>query len=276
MDITDKRGKKVDIYVCSTCNVEKPRGEFKRFASLAQTRAWLNKPTATKRMTYYGKDCNACFKIYSRKPSELSPEELRKKLTLEGKPHDFISQAVAERMLAGKKRRQYGGYKALKKQREPLFQVLSFSLAGALRSFVSARNYAAKTNVGAEGVEFMDFAVAQAKIARMALNERRKAAGVPPECWQEFITDESRAELIALYNKLDGSLKDRWDWIVMAFQVQSVDDTPVISEIEDKWNVMQKEQVKAKVPDWVLTKPDKEIPMPEPTTTESEWYDLIK
>ena len=44
---------------CTRCNTELERSEFKRLATLAQSRAWTKNPLATKRITYIGKICIA-------------------------------------------------------------------------------------------------------------------------------------------------------------------------------------------------------------------------
>jgi len=91
--------------ICPICKTAKPRKDFKRLATLTQTRAWLRNPSATKRMTYIGKECNQCHKQTTRKNKDLTPEELRKKLVNEGKHPLIVSAQVAKRREQGTKKK---------------------------------------------------------------------------------------------------------------------------------------------------------------------------
>lgn len=87
----------MDSIFCLTCNTAKPRKDFKRNATLAQTKAWLRNPLATKRMTYIGKECNQCHKLSSRKQSDITPAEIKRRLINEGVNPLKIEATLAKR-----------------------------------------------------------------------------------------------------------------------------------------------------------------------------------
>ena len=91
--------------VCPVCKTAKPRKEFKRQASLAQTRSWLKNPLASKRMTYIGKECNQCHKQVKRKPKDLTPNELHRHLINEGKNPLLVHTLVDKRRAQGVKKK---------------------------------------------------------------------------------------------------------------------------------------------------------------------------
>lgn len=93
------------MMVCPLCKATKERKDFKRKATLAQTKAWLHNPSATKRMIYFGKECNDCHKQTKRKPSDLTPNELHKRLINEGKNPLVVHARVAERRVQGAKKK---------------------------------------------------------------------------------------------------------------------------------------------------------------------------
>jgi hypothetical protein len=107
------RRKKVDIFkehrmentVCPVCKTAKPRKDFKRMVTLAQTRAWLRNPLASKRMTYIGKECNECHKQVKRKSKDLTPNELHKRLINEGKNPLVVQAQIAKRRAQGAKKK---------------------------------------------------------------------------------------------------------------------------------------------------------------------------
>lgn len=91
--------------LCPKCNTEKERKDFKRLATLAQSRAWLRNPLASKRITYIGKECNECHKQITRKTADLTPEELRKKLVNAGVNPTLIEARIIKRRAQGSKKK---------------------------------------------------------------------------------------------------------------------------------------------------------------------------
>ena len=91
--------------LCPICNTKKARKDFKRLATLAQTRAWLRNPDAVKRITYIGKECNECHKQTKRKSHDLTPNELRKRLINDGVNPMAIEVRIAKRRAQGSKKK---------------------------------------------------------------------------------------------------------------------------------------------------------------------------
>ena len=91
--------------VCPVCKTAKPRKDFKRMATLSQTKAWLRNPLASKRMTYIGKECNQCHKQVKRKPKDLTPNELHRRLINEGKNPLIVQELIAQRRAQGVKKK---------------------------------------------------------------------------------------------------------------------------------------------------------------------------
>ena len=102
--------------LCPICNTEKERKDFKRLATLAQTRAWLRNSLATKRMTYIGKECNDCHKQTKRKSKDLTPEELRKRLINEGKHPLLVQTQIAKRRATGSKKKSVSAKRTMRKR----------------------------------------------------------------------------------------------------------------------------------------------------------------
>jgi hypothetical protein len=76
MDFYTRYPDKPDSAYCKSCHTIKPIADFTRRATLSESRNWTKKPNLKRAITYEGKLCNGCQK--RRKPSDLSPEELRK------------------------------------------------------------------------------------------------------------------------------------------------------------------------------------------------------
>lgn len=100
--------------LCPICNAEKERKDFKRLATLAQTRAWIRNPLATKRITYIGKECNDCHKQTVRKSQDLTPNELHKRLVNQGKNPLMIEVRVAQRRAKGSKKKSVVASRAMR------------------------------------------------------------------------------------------------------------------------------------------------------------------
>lgn len=100
--------------VCPVCKAAKPRKHFKRLATLAQTKAWLRNPLASKRITYFGKECNECHKQTIRKNTDLTPNELHKRLVNEGVNPMLIEAQVAKRRARGAKKKSVVASRAMR------------------------------------------------------------------------------------------------------------------------------------------------------------------
>lgn len=100
--------------LCPVCNTDKERKHFKRLATLAQTKAWLRNPLASKRMTYFGKECNECHKQTIRKNTDLTPNELHRRLVNAGVNPVVIETRVAERRAKGIKKKSVVASRAMR------------------------------------------------------------------------------------------------------------------------------------------------------------------
>jgi hypothetical protein len=81
---------------CKVCKQFKPKAEFKRRLTLAQTRAVLKQPNATTRYEADSKRCKACQKLLKRtKP--LTSKEIRSKIT-SGDMHPIKGEMKLERI----------------------------------------------------------------------------------------------------------------------------------------------------------------------------------
>jgi hypothetical protein len=65
---------------CASCNETKPKKEFHRILSLAQSKALLRNPNLTTRHTLYSSLCNTCRRIKKRR-TPLSIKQIRNKIS---------------------------------------------------------------------------------------------------------------------------------------------------------------------------------------------------
>jgi signal recognition particle GTPase len=95
----------MESMICPVCKTAKQRKDFKRMATLSQTRAWLRNALATQRMTYIGKECNDCHKQTRRKSKDLTPNELHRRLINEGVNPLVVEELIARRRARGAKKK---------------------------------------------------------------------------------------------------------------------------------------------------------------------------
>jgi hypothetical protein len=224
----------MDKMLCPTCNIERDQAQFKRHASLSQTRSWLKNPSAQTRLLYTGKVCNYCHKRVARKPSTMSPEELRKRLTNEGKHLDIIEHLYAQRVKAGKKRSSQSGTRALKKRRAPLFEPVMSNIGKVIASIRSRRLYVQQTDSstddGRTAIEYLDLCLAQTVFVRDKLMLRRKTARTPPAWWQNLIPPDDIHAISWAYAALSTKYKDRFAAIHRAVA------DPVVPQVQSPIN----------------------------------------
>jgi hypothetical protein len=162
-------------------------------------------------MWYFGSTCNACHKLTKRKPSELTPEEHRKRLVNENNGSIYAWQTYNQRRAAGKKKLSALGTKALAKHRKPLFTPVRDALNKFVATLKSKQDYITKTNKREEDVkalEYLNACLAQTTYARTQLNAKMKAASTPPARWVDLVMD--RGVCVTQYNALSGQYKDRF------------------------------------------------------------------
>ena len=83
--------------VCKTCGETKPKKEFHRVLTLAQSRALLQKPNLTTRHTLYSSLCNTCRRIKKRR-TPLTIKDIRNKIS-----NGDIHQVVGENLIKQKR-----------------------------------------------------------------------------------------------------------------------------------------------------------------------------
>lgn len=88
---------KLDGAWCPECQQLKSLRHFKRLASISQTRAWLRNPFANQRLQYEGRECNACHRKKSKRPEDLTREQMRKRLRAEGVPDFAVTDLMEKR-----------------------------------------------------------------------------------------------------------------------------------------------------------------------------------
>ena len=210
--------------LCPNCNTERDVKDFKRYATLTQTRSWLKNPNAKTRLLYTGKVCNACHKQTVRKPSEISPEELRKRMVSQGINPDLVEHLHAQRVKAGKKRQSEGGLRAIKKRREPLFKPVLDEIATIMRWVRDQQRYIKRTEIRDFNPEprpyphrmhehpelnYLGLCEASLIVVRDKVHTLRKMGSVPPKRWHELIPEKLFRERVLAHDLMRGKYKDR-------------------------------------------------------------------
>ena len=158
------KGKTMDYYIrypdkpdgayCSGCHTLKPIADFKRRATLSQARAWLKKKHLKQTHEYIGKLCNGCQK--RRKPSDLSPEELRKRLVNEGANPLKIQAQVEAHYAKGKASRKQKQTKARAERYEAQYQAMLKDIAEQLRKTSEHLRYARRSSKPDDYIENLE------------------------------------------------------------------------------------------------------------------------
>ena len=200
--------------LCPGCNTEREPKDFKRIATLAQTRSWLKNPLATRRMIYSGSTCNDCHKQNTRKRSDLTPEEYRKRLVNEGKDPDEVDRLYESRVKLGKAKLRRGAIKTLKIKRQPLFAPMIATLNKLVQTIKSRVKYIRQTETDpearADALKFLEMCLGQVLIVRGRILMKKKTASVPPAMWQELLTPRDHAERTIAHNLMPEKYKDRF------------------------------------------------------------------
>lgn len=199
---------------CPRCLLEKPRQEFKRLASLSQTRQWLRNPNAKTRHAYIGKFCNACHT--KRKPSELTPSELRKRLINEGKSIEFADMTYAVRRAQGKKRLAASAKRTRKKRYATLLDDHIAHISNLLSITRTRCNYHFKTTQDPATKTFQASAeVLLTQVKRELRELGLRGATIPPD-WRRLVEATKTDALRQAYAEVRGELRDRVASVVLA------------------------------------------------------------
>jgi hypothetical protein len=221
-DISVSQVDMLDIFtenpmLCPICNTEKHRKDFHRKATLAQTRAWLKKPTAQKPLRYYGKDCNECYRKTKRAPREMSPYELTRRLA-----SNAVNPIVAQTILTKRKARTTAkksvvAKQNLRQQREPLYAPMMSALNKFVPALKRKSDYYAQRNP--EVGEFFQYAYLLSKHAKLHLRHMIREGKAPPHSWQATITEDKRAELRRLATCMPFDTREKFTVEINTFEV---------------------------------------------------------
>jgi hypothetical protein len=251
---------------CPACQQVKERSKFKRLASLAQTRTWLNNPTAGKRLWYVGKVCNACNP--KRRAKEIAPSELEKILIRNETNTDIIKTRLENRKALGSRNRSKGAIKALQQRRLAHFdrhKAEITRLTSQLNTRVSYLNNKLRRIADPADYDLMRYlryASMLCKSARQTMTREGRAGHAAPVHWQAVIKPDDIVTLQQLHNKLDGEHK------VRVFNVHNTLTAPVSHEkIDDverrKISVNDSTEPKAPPPAWLIFGEQEEAPKTE-------------
>jgi hypothetical protein len=158
------KGRTMDYYIrypdkpdgayCSGCHTLKPIADFTRRATLSESRNWTKNPELKRPILYEGKLCNGCQK--RRKPSDLSPEELRKRLVNEGANPLKIQAKVEAHYAKGKASRKQKQTKARAERYEAQYQAMLKDTAEQLRKTSEHLRYARRSSKPDDYIENLE------------------------------------------------------------------------------------------------------------------------
>ena len=177
MDYYTRYPDKLDGAYCSACHTIKQIADFKRLSNLSQARAWTKNPHLKRPIEYIGKVCNDCQA--RRKPSEIPPEELRRRLTNEGTNPLKIEAIIEQRYAKGKAKRKAGQLKAKKEKYAQQYDALLKPLAQQIRLASEHLRYAIRSNKTAEYIEHQQLTLANLRHQRDRIREARREARDP-------------------------------------------------------------------------------------------------
>ena len=168
---------------CTACNETKPKKEFHRVLTLAQSRAVLKKPNLTTRHTLYSSLCNTCRRIKKRR-TPLSIKEIHNKITT-GDMNPTIGKAlIAEKKEAIPRKRSKVMKEYWEKKRTLWQDELKANLQAQVTRYAS-RYYSYKNNMLEDATPaqhaLLDqhrYNYAEAKRIRQDLIDRVKAGEV--------------------------------------------------------------------------------------------------
>lgn len=149
-----------------------------------------------------------------RKPSEIPPSELRKRLVNQGKHATVIDFIIETRIAKARKKQSEGGIKGLRIRRAPAFKPLQADLAHInkqIRERIAYIKRTAENNTSeAEtAIAFLHICLAQAMHARDTLKHHAQLGRGAPSRWQNLITPEQHAQRTGAYRVMSGRMQDR-------------------------------------------------------------------
>jgi hypothetical protein len=131
--------------LCASCNETKPKKEFHRILTLAQSRALLKKPNLTTRHTLYSTLCRSCRNQRKRR-TPLSIKEIRNKITSGDIHKDIGENLIAEKRTALPRKRSKVMKEYWQKKRDGWIDILKTNLQAQVTRYAS-RYYSYKNHL---------------------------------------------------------------------------------------------------------------------------------
>lgn len=190
--------------LCPKCNQSLPRSDFKRLATLSQTRSWLRNPNAQRRMWYWGEVCNTCSKQVRRKrnPSDLPPSEYERRLINEGRPQFFVDLAVAERRARGTEKRQESACRSRKKRYADAFEDHRVNITAVINAVRARQRNAEKYEHDADDIAFLQTYLAHLRKIKAELRSLHQQGRGAPSHWRDLLRPDEIAHLTKLFDRM--------------------------------------------------------------------------
>jgi len=154
-----------------------------------------------------------------RKPSEIPPSELRKRLVNAGR-HTFIIDGIIEKRLAkARKKQSEGGLKGIRIRRAPAYEPIKAQLTTLNKQIRARLDYLRKTGEATtdpDAVRFLEISLAQVIHTKETLKRHAQLGRVAPAWWQELIKETDHAERTRAYRSMSGRMQDRFAQIQLA------------------------------------------------------------
>lgn len=175
-----------------------------------------------------------------RKPSEIPPSELRKRLINEGRHAHIVDFIIEQRMAKARKKQSEGGVKGLRIRRQAAYKPLLADIAKVIKKIRDRMAYIERTDSSAESekaraLSFLKTSLAQAMLARDTLKRFIQQGRVAPAQWQSLIDPRRDDDRLMAYRVMTGRHQDRLAPIEQALSgvktspiATSVAKTPVV------------------------------------------------
>lgn len=195
---------------CSACGNECPLSDFKRRATLLQSRAWTKNPNANKRLMYEGKICNTCHNERKRMADDMSPEAYRKRLVNERVNPLKIQARVEARRARGIMRRQTKSAKTLLKNAMPELRPMFDEITTMEVKLKNKLLHFQRTGQGECAASvFCARYLIMLESVRQQLRTRVETRQKLPDAWVDLIADRFTATLWDMFRAVADEHKQR-------------------------------------------------------------------
>lgn len=147
-----------------------------------------------------------------RKPSEIPPSELRKRLINQGKHPMIVDGIIEARLAKARKKQSEGGIKGLRKRRAPAYSLLKVDLVILRQQIRKKLAYLKRSGTDADNpdaVTFLLICLAQVMHTQETMKRHAHLGRVAPARWQDLIGPSNHAHRHAAYAVMSGRMKDR-------------------------------------------------------------------